>query len=191
MLRVRRYVLPTLALLLVCVLSLVSWLQWSRWPDPKSMPSFANADAIVVLGGGDFNRWSHSADIAEQYSDLSLVVTGDGGVIVEHLAAQGIPRERILHEQAATSTVENAKFTKPMLDKIGAKRVILVTNWYHAPRSFAIFRKYQPGREFTVSFPPKPEPLTKWDRATQRRERLAVLHNLFVHGVWSWGEDEF
>jgi uncharacterized SAM-binding protein YcdF (DUF218 family) len=82
--------------------------------------------------------------------------------------------------------VENAKFTAPMLDKIGAKRVILVTNWFHAPRALAIFLKYQPGREFVVSFSPKPEPLSKWDRETLRRERLAVLHNLLVHGVWSF-----
>jgi uncharacterized SAM-binding protein YcdF (DUF218 family) len=186
-LRIRRYVLPALALLLVFLLAFVSWLQWSRWPDPKPMPGFAEADAIVVLGGGDFNRWQQGVDLAKGHPDLPLIVTGDGGVIVEYFAAQGISAERILHEQAATSTVENAKFTKPLLDKIGAKRVILVTNWFHAPRSLVIFRKYQPGREFTVSFSPKPEPLTQWDRATQRRERLAVIHNLFVHGVWSWG----
>ena len=82
--------------------------------------------------------------------------------------------------------MENAKFTKPLLDKLGAKRVILVTNWFHTPRSLAIFRNYQPGREFTVSFPPKPAPLSQWDRESLRRERMAALHNLLVHGVWSW-----
>ena len=64
--------------------------------------------------------------------------------------------------------------------------MILVTNWFHTPRSLAIFRKYQPGREFTVSFSPKPEPMSQWDREAQRRERLAALHNLVVHGVWTW-----
>ena len=83
--------------------------------------------------------------------------------------------------------VENAKFPKPLLDKIGAaKRLILVTNWCHTPRSLAISRKYQSGLEFPVSFSPKPEPLSKWDREAQRRERMAALHNLVVHGVWSW-----
>lgn len=151
------------------------------------MPVMADADALVILGGGDYNRWQRGCDLTKASPTLPLIVTGDDNHIVEYLTGKGIPRGRIQHEEAATSTVENAKFTKPMLDQIGAKRVILVTNWFHTPRALAIFRKYQPGREFVVSFPPKPEPLSKWDRETQRRERLAALHNLVVHGVWSWG----
>lgn len=184
--RKRRFIFVLLMLAFAFVVSVASWLQWSGWPDPKPMPVFADADAFVILGGGDRARWQHGADLAKSHPSLPLIITGDGGDIVEHFAGQGIPRERILHEQAATSTVENARFTAPFLDRIRARRVILVTNWFHVPRALSIFRKYQPGREFTVSFSPKPEPLTKWDRDTHRRERLAVLHNLIVHGVWSW-----
>lgn len=151
------------------------------------MSVFSDADALVILGGGDSNRWQRGFDLAKASPTLPLLVTGDDNQIVHYFTERGIPQERILHEEAATFTVENAKFTKPMLDKLGAKRVILVTNWFHAPRALAIFRKYQPGREFTISFSPKPEPLTKWDRDTQRRERMAALHNLIVHGVWSFG----
>ncbi len=150
------------------------------------MPVSADADALVILGGGDPARLQRGYDMARAHPDLPVIVTGDDNYIVEYLLARGIPRNRMLHEQAATSTVENAKFTKPLLDKHGAKRVILVTNWFHAPRAGAIFRKYQPGREFTVSFSPKPEPLSKWDRVSLRRERMAALRNLIVHGVWSF-----
>jgi len=186
--RKRRFILHLLFASLVLVSSLAAWLQWSRWPDPEQGPLFTDADALVILGGGDFLRWQRGADLAKDHQALPLIVTGDDNHIVGHLAAQGIPRERILHEEAATSTVENARFTKPMLDRLGAKRVILVTNWFHAPRSLAIFRKYQPGRNFVVAFSPKSEPLTKWDRETQRRERVAALHNLLRYGVWSWGD---
>ena len=183
---IRRFVLVILWASFVLIASLASWLQWSHWPDPTPSPVFSDADALVILGGGDSNRWQRGFDLAKASPTLPLIVTGDEDHIVGYLTGRGIPRERILHEEAATSTVENAKFTKPMLDKLGAKRVILVTNWFHAPRALAIFRKYQPGREFTVSFSPKPKPLTKWDQDTQRRERLAVLHNLIMHGVCSW-----
>ncbi len=37
--------------------------------------------------------------------------------------------------------------------------MILVINGFHPPWSLVIFRKYQPGREFLVSFSPKPEPM--------------------------------
>jgi uncharacterized SAM-binding protein YcdF (DUF218 family) len=179
----RRFLLVFLCVSFVFVASLASWIQWSDWPDPDPMPVFANADAMVILGGGDFNRWQHGLDLARSAPDLPLIVTGDDNHIVEYLAGNGIPLGRIQHEERATSTVENAKFTAALLDRLKAKRVILVTNWFHAPRALAIFRKYQAGREFTVSFSPKPEPLTRWDQDTQRRERMAVIHNLLVRGV--------
>ncbi len=186
MLRFRRLLLDLLTTALVLVASFASWVQWGGWPDPEQAPVFADADALVILGGGDFARFRHGAEVALEHPALPLVVTGDKGLIVRYLVDQGIPLERILHEDSATSTVENAKFTKPMLDEIGAKRVILVTNGFHAPRSLAIFRKYQPDREFVVSFPPRPEPPSKWDRHAERRERLAAVRNLVMHGVWSW-----
>ena len=123
--------------------------------------------------------------LAAAYPDAPLVVTGDyQGSIASGLISHGLPARRILIERAATSTVENAQFTRPILDEIHARRAILVTNWYHVPRALQTFRKYQPGREFVVSFEPKPDPLTKYDLAMQFRERLATIYNLFVHGIW-------
>jgi uncharacterized SAM-binding protein YcdF (DUF218 family) len=145
-------------------------------------------DAIVILGGGDVARWRHGAELALASPMVPVVVTGDRGVIVEYLRGQGVPSERILHEDAALSTVDNAKFTEPLLDRIGAKRVVLVTNWFHTRRALAIFKSQQEGREFFVSYSKRPDPAREWDLATERRERMAILHNLFFHGVWSWGQ---
>ena len=172
---------------MLLVASLASWVWWGPWPEVEQGKIFPDADAVVILGGGDYARWDQALEMAKRYPALPLIVTGDENHIVGYLEKHGIPKECVLHEQVATSTVENARFTKPMLDKIGAKRVILVTNWFHVPRSLAIFRKYQPGREFVVSFAPKPESLNTWDKGAWRRERLASLHNLLVYGVWSWG----
>ena len=172
---------------MLLVASLASWVWWGPWPEVEQGKIFPDADAVVILGGGDYARWDQALEMAKRYPALPLIVTGDENHIVGYLEKHGIPKECVLHEQVATSTVENARFTKPMLDKIGAKRVILVTNWFHVPRSLAIFRKYQPGREFVVSFAPKPESLNTWDKGAWRRERLASLHKLLVYGVWSWG----
>ena len=181
-----RFILAALGIILIFCASLGAWIEWSDWPEPKQAPVFADADGLVILGGGDFARWGHGYELAKVHPDLPLIVTGDDNHIVNYLAGHGIPRERILHEEAAKSTVENAKFTKQRLDQLDANRVILVTNGFHAPRSLAIFRKYQPDRDFVVSFPPRPEPPGKWDRHADRRERLAAVHNLLMHGVWSW-----
>ena len=179
--------LPTaLILSLVTVISFLGWLLAGEWPDPKTGELFHSPDAIVVLGGGDEARIRQAANLAASYPELPLIVTGDGGSIVSGLLEQGIPRGRIIHEQAAKTTVENAIFTEPLLAQLHARRVILVTNWFHAPRSLKTFEKYQPLRDFVVSFEPKPEPLTKWNRDTQLRERLAMIYNLFRHGIWSF-----
>ena len=184
--RKRRFIFVILCTLFVLAASLAFWIKWGHWPDPKQRPVFSDADAIVVLGGGDGARWRQGLVMATAHSEIPVVVTGDGGLCVDQLVADGLPVARILHEEAATSTVENAQFTKPLLDEIGAKRVILVTNWFHAPRALAVFRREQPFREFCVSFEKKREPLPVWDRNYQRRERMASVLYLLRYGIWSW-----
>lgn len=65
--------------------------------------------------------------------------------------------------------------------------MVLVTNWFHAPRALRIFRREVPDLDFAVSFSPRAAVPQPWDRYAERRERLAALHNLIVHGVRSWG----
>lgn len=143
--RIWRWVGGAFVVGVVLGLALGCWVWWSAWPEPIQEPLFADADAIVILGGGDDARWQKGLEVARAYPQLPVVVTGDDGYIVAPLAAHGLAAPRVVHEEAATSTVENAKFTGPLLDRIGARRVILVTNWFHAPRSLAMFRKYQVG----------------------------------------------
>jgi uncharacterized SAM-binding protein YcdF (DUF218 family) len=183
---VKRWMIRLILPITVLVLLLFSWIMWSDWPNPQKGSVFTNPDAIVILGGGDSARWAHGLDLANQHPSVPIIVTGDGGAIVTYFDEHGLSGFRIIHEQHATSTVENAKFTRPILNALNAHRVILVTNWFHQPRSSAIFDRYQPQREFCVSFSPKPDPMQPWDILTHRRERLAVLHNLVFHGVWSW-----
>jgi uncharacterized SAM-binding protein YcdF (DUF218 family) len=128
----------------------------------------------VILGGGDDDRIRQGKLLADRYPDVPLIVTGDGGSIVQGLLDAGLQPARITHELAAESTYDNATLTDPLLERLHARRVLLVTNWFHVPRALAVFRHVQPGREFAGSFEQKPEPLTRWDRGAQRRERVAA-----------------
>jgi uncharacterized SAM-binding protein YcdF (DUF218 family) len=186
MLRLRRLALPALGLVLVFLLALTSWIQWGGWPDPEQKPLFDDADAIVILGGGDISRWQHGADLAKAHPELPLIITGDGGEIVEYVIENGILRERILHEEMATSTAENASFTAPILNQLRARRIIIVTNSFHVPRALAAFDKLQPERDFRASFESKPANPTKWEQKAQRRERMAAIWYLLRYGIWSW-----
>ena len=162
------------------------WVGCGSWPDPvpRSLPW--RPDAIVLLGGGNEERPREALRLVQKYPEVSIVVTGDSGIMLAPLLKAGIGESKIHHEQAATSTVENATFTDPILDKLGAERVVLVTNWFHAPRSLAVFRRYQPGREFAASFEPKPEKMSNWHRYASRRERLAALVYLVRDRIWSF-----
>ena len=184
----RKWLLRILGGLVFAIILLGSWVQWGAWPNQSQlpMPVFSKPDLILVLGGGDRARSREALRLAAEHPEVPLLVTGDGGAIVEDLLKAGLPKERIIHEEAATSTVENAKFSAPLLEEIGAEKVILVTNLYHVPRAQKVFRKFQPDRAFCVSFEPRSDLPRAWDHIAERRERMAAVHNLFVHGVWSW-----
>ena len=165
---------------------LLWWIGWGAWPNPKLQKLPWQPDVIIVLGGGNEERPREALRLVQKYPEVSIVVTGDSGIMLAPLLKAGIGRSKIHHEQAATSTVENATFTDPILTKLGAKKVVLVTNWFHAPRSLAVFRRYQPGREFAVAFERKPEKMSNWHRYVSRRERLAALVYLVRDRIWSF-----
>jgi uncharacterized SAM-binding protein YcdF (DUF218 family) len=149
------------------------WIASGDWPNPELKPLPWEPEAIVVLGGGNEDRTTEAWRLAQEYPAAPVIVTGDGGRIVRALQERGLPRERLRHETTAKSTMENAERVRPLLEKEGVTRAVLVTNWFHGPRALLSFRRRNPGMEFAVSFHPRREPLTPWDRACQRRERLA------------------
>ena len=170
-------------LMMACLLW---WIGWGSWPNPELQKLPWKPDVILVLGGGNDERPREALRLSREYPEVPFVVTGDSGIMLAPLLKAGISKSNIHHEQAATSTVENAKFTDPILKKLGAQRVVLVTNWFHAQRSLAVFRRHQPGREFAAAFEPRPNKMSNWHRYASRRERLAALVYLVRDGIWSF-----
>ena len=166
------------------VFSLAVWVAWGDWPNPVADPLPAKADGVVVLGGGHEERPRQAMKLYEEGRAPWILVTGDGGIIVSDLTKRGLPPPALRHETEAKSTWENAQFSRPLLEAEGARSVILVTTWFHAQRAKRIFEEQYPNFAVSVSFEPRPLVLTQWDAACQRRERLAALHHLFVHGLW-------
>ena len=123
-----------------------AWILLGRWPDPATALPLWTPDAIVILGGGDDDRIRQGKLMADRYPDVPLIVTGDGGTIVKGLLDAGLESTRITHEEASESTFDNAVFTRAILDRLHARRVLLVTNWFHVPRALAVFRREQPAR---------------------------------------------
>lgn len=123
------------------------------------------ADAIVVLSGdvrkrvfprNDIevggNRVIKAVRLFAQKAAPIMIMTGGSGdlfdqsfkeaVLMKDLAIEfGVPKDKILVETQSRNTRENVVYTKQMLDKMKAKKIILVTSAFHVPRSYALFKK--------------------------------------------------
>jgi uncharacterized SAM-binding protein YcdF (DUF218 family) len=109
-----------------------------------------NADAIVVLGGDTKGRPQHAAELFRQGRAPQLIVSG-GEIYRQVLLKSGVPFGQIQLELASRSTKENAEFCLPLLRRMGARRVIVVTSWYHSRRALNCFRKMGPEMTFYSS----------------------------------------
>lgn len=120
-----------------------------------------SADAVIVLGAavhGDrvtwilSNRLDAAIDYANAHPETILVVSGgrgDGESVTEasamrkYLIEHGIPEERILSEERATSTVENFTYSMELIrEKLGADATVgFVTTAFHCYRAGAVARQ--------------------------------------------------
>ncbi|OHE67784.1 MAG: hypothetical protein A2Z99_07750 [Treponema sp. GWB1_62_6] len=73
--------------------------------------------------------------------DISHPDDKEAPLAAELLKLMGVPREAILLEAESRNTHENATLSKPLLDSIGASRIVLVTSAWHMRRSAGIFGK--------------------------------------------------
>jgi uncharacterized SAM-binding protein YcdF (DUF218 family) len=121
-------------------------------------------DAVVLLGGAvsplgserDAPAWNDNVErLLETHRLLTTgqarvaIVSGGslGGALrteAEYLAAElrrlGVPAEQVIIEDQANNTRENATESKKHLERLGAKKVLLVTSAFHLPRSVGCFR---------------------------------------------------
>jgi uncharacterized SAM-binding protein YcdF (DUF218 family) len=79
---------------------------------------------IVVAAG---NRPAHANEQVE------------ADAIAQFLIQLGVPERAILLERSSQTTRENARNSLPVLRRLGAKRVLLVTSAIHMPRAMQTF----------------------------------------------------
>lgn len=108
------------------------------------------ADAIVLLGGGSGERPTRAAELYRAGVAPRIIVSGAGDAQGNRLLLmnRGVPASAIKLESNSTTTRENAEFSIPLLRAMGAKRVALVTTWYHSRRALNCFRHYAPDLAF-------------------------------------------
>lgn len=63
------------------------------------------------------------------------------GILERQALAHGIPRTALWFEGESTSTGEQARYLRPMLEARGIRRAIVVTSSFHTRRTRYLFRR--------------------------------------------------
>lgn len=157
--------------------------QYAAVPAASSPP----ADAIVVLGGAlagaspprrptfspgqSSGRIWHAADLYRVGKAQWIVIAAgnqpgqeseqaEADAIAEMLVVLGVPPQAILRDDRSRNTRENAAFTKRLVEKLGAKRVLLVTSARHMPRALKTFT--HEWSDLTVELVPSVTDVSVW-----------------------------
>ncbi|MCV7064954.1 YdcF family protein [Mycolicibacterium farcinogenes] len=140
-----------------------------------SAPAVAGRDftkpAIVILGYGLqpdgsmrtilYHRVLTGLAVAQAFPQSPVIVTGgnprngktEAGQMRNLLLTLGFPANRIIVEDRANSTVQNARFSVPLAKKAGATGIIVVTSSTHQGRADQNFADAGGNVLATVSFP--------------------------------------
>lgn len=127
------------------------------------------------------SRWRPS--LQEGLAPRVFVVgTGDNERNRRALVREGVPKDHITCETASESTLENAMFIRPLLEKAGVHRAILVTSSYHTRRALAVFQQLVPGIRFEMV----PSRISWWDTPKGRRQEngWAAIEFIKIPAYW-------
>lgn len=147
-------------------------------------------DAMVVLGGDTDNRMKRAVEVYRQYHPRLVILSGFGEIEVarEMLLRAGVKPDQIVIESRSTSTLENARFSLPLLDSAQAREVGLVTSWYHTRRSKRTFESFHAAMRFYAlgtrdDRPAADAKLSAQELKQLREETVKIGGYWFLYGI--------
>jgi uncharacterized SAM-binding protein YcdF (DUF218 family) len=150
------------------------------------------ADAILALGSFDLRVADKSAELYKENYAPYIICSGgiahtddinatgwdksEAETYKERLLELGIPEEKIIIENEAKNSGENAILTKKLIQEqnLNFKKLILVQKPWMERRMYAVFKKQWPELEFTIT-----SPLLSYEEY-MNNPRKDILINLMV-----------
>jgi uncharacterized SAM-binding protein YcdF (DUF218 family) len=112
--------------------------------DNNTLPEMGREVAVVVYSGS-IDRYVKGYQLTGRIKAQILVVSrADIQDIQRATKAAGVDglNTKVVLEQNAKTTDQNARFTARILKSRGMKRAVLVTSWWHMPRAYFLPRLY-------------------------------------------------
>ncbi len=122
------------------------------------VPSKPEGDVIVILGGGAYNTGILKEDstkrlltgfVLHKQTDLPIILSGSSSIsalpeaeiMKGLLLTLGVDKGKVYTDVNSRDTEENAQEVKKLCEKLGCRRVILVTSAYHMRRAVLAFER--------------------------------------------------
>jgi uncharacterized SAM-binding protein YcdF (DUF218 family) len=168
------------------------------------------ADAILVLGGGDWDRETEAAALHRGGWAPIIALTSPPDPILEemkrrrpgvetqieqrvrYLTVLGVPRSAIvvLSADRVTTTIDEAVEARGWADHAGIKRLLVVTSSYHTARATRAFGYTFKGSGVDLRVRAAGlsvfKPDTWWQRGDTRREGFVELEKSLVYWARYW-----
>lgn len=162
------------------------YLNVSQQPSP--------ADVIVVLGGGDGPRERYAVQLYQQGFAPIILVSGYGDSVpnsINLIRDGGVPERRLLINDKATSTYNEAQQVLNLLIEMDAHSALIVTDAIHTRRARATYLHVIAEHNIKITMvSPNPdiEPSTWWNSKHSDfviTEYAKMLYYWVAYGVWS------
>ncbi len=142
------------------------------------------ADAILVLAG-DANGERVAEGVKLYKAGFGPYLLLSGGPLAWHLTAArqmekealalGVPERSIILQERSLSTIEDARFCLPLVQRYGFKKIILVTSPNHTRRAARVFRNVYRPLGITILVQPAEKSEFNPDRWWTRHEDTAAV----------------
>lgn len=166
----------------------------ARWLVTESPPGPADV-AVVLAGDPDYERTRSAARLWHEGNVSLLIMTGgepgpgDSAASLRDTAiALGVPPGRIQLEEVSRSTRGALVAVRPLLERLGVRRVAVVTSPYHQRRASWAARKAL-GDVQVLSRPAQPSfwtPAAWWRDPRSRRIVLTEYAKLAYYVLRGW-----
>lgn len=142
------------------------------------------ADVIVILGGESKNRVDRAVELYRRGYAPRILVAGrnEETLIARRLIETGVPESAIWLESSSKNTFENATYSVAILNQWHAKRVLLVTSWFHSRRAASVFRGTSEMIEF-ISIPTDTISVEELNKDKWLRDHV-LLEYVKIAGYW-------